>query len=69
MGNMRKHVKLCWGKDVFHDILTAKNTEATHDVVKSYLANGSITTAFEHKGDSQIQYSHWQHTKMETRYG
>jgi hypothetical protein len=68
-GNMRKHVKSCWGEDVFNEVLTAKNTEAARDAVKSYLANGSITTAFECKGDSQIQYSHRQHTKMETRYG
>ena len=68
-GNMRKHVKSCWGEDVFHEVLTAKNAEAARDAVKSYLANGSITTAFERKGNSQVQYSHWQHTKIETRYG
>jgi hypothetical protein len=67
-GNMRKHVKSCWGEDIFCNILDAKDVNNACGAMKSYLANGSITTAFEQKGDKQTQYSHQQHTKMETRY-
>ena len=66
-GNLHRHMKTCWGEDVFHQVLKAKNIMAAHEVVKNYAANGSITTAFEQKNKVQWQFSHWQHMKWQTR--
>ena len=66
-GNLHRHVKMCWGEDVFHQVLKAKNIMAAHEVVKNYAANGSITTAFEQKNKVQWQFSHRQHMKWQTR--
>ncbi|KIK12158.1 hypothetical protein PISMIDRAFT_70273, partial [Pisolithus microcarpus 441] len=60
-GNMRKHVRVCWGEDIFHQITQTKNATA----VKNYVKNGSIKVTLDCKG--KVGYSHRQHTKIETR--
>ena len=40
---------MCWGDDVFQQVLDTKSVNAAHEVVKNYAANGSITMAFDHK--------------------
>jgi hypothetical protein len=66
-GNMRKHVKACWGTDVMAVAETARNVEDVRTkIVKDILRNGNITVAFEQK--NQVTYSHRQHTKAEIRY-
>ncbi|KAG2740566.1 hypothetical protein P692DRAFT_201840419 [Suillus brevipes Sb2] len=60
-GNMRKHVRSCWGEE-------AKDAnEVRKKIVGSVLRNGSITASFERKGKGKITYSHRQHTKAETK--
>ena len=67
-GNMRKHVKKCWGEDILRTADEAKNAaEVRTHVVGGILQNGSITAAFEQKGKGQVTYSHRQHTRAETR--
>ncbi|KAG2345886.1 hypothetical protein BDR05DRAFT_843821, partial [Suillus weaverae] len=67
-GNMRKHVRLCWGGEV---LKAADNTKDANEVcskiVGSILRDGSITASFERKGKGKITYSHHQHTRVETR--
>jgi uncharacterized DUF497 family protein len=68
-GNMWKHVRACWGKDVLVAADNAKDaTEARTKIVGGFLQNGSITASFERKGKGQVTYSHRQHTRAETRY-
>lgn len=67
-GNMRKHVRSCWGNEVLEAAGQAKDAKEVRDkIVKSVLRDGSITAAFERKGNGKITYSHRQHTKTETR--
>lgn len=67
-GNMRKHVRTCWGNEVLDAADEAKDvTEVRTKIVKSIIRNGSITTAFECKGNGKVTYSHRSHTKAETR--
>ncbi|KAF8314397.1 hypothetical protein F5887DRAFT_894985, partial [Amanita rubescens] len=66
-GNMRKHVKSCWGADVLAAADSARDLEEVRTkIVKDVLQNGSITAAFERK--NIVTYSHRQHTKVEIRY-
>ena len=49
-GNMRKHVKTCWGADVLAAADSAKDLEEVRtQIVKDVQQNGSITAAFERK--------------------
>ncbi|KIK19181.1 hypothetical protein PISMIDRAFT_108196, partial [Pisolithus microcarpus 441] len=41
-GNMWKHVKLCWGKDMLHEIMEAKNAHVAHEAVKHYIRMGQF---------------------------
>ncbi|KAI6111131.1 hypothetical protein F5141DRAFT_1188361 [Pisolithus sp. B1] len=64
-GNMCKHVKACWGEDVLQKAFKMSGTTAACEAVKSYVKSGSIPAAFDCQG--RVSYSHWQHTKLETR--
>ena len=44
---------MCWGDDVFWQVLDAKSVKATCEAVKNYAANGSITMAFNRKNKIQ----------------
>src|SRR6266481_9240093 len=47
MGNLWKHVKLCWGAEVIAEADRAKNAaEAREGVVKTFQRSGTITAAF-----------------------
>jgi hypothetical protein len=68
-GNMRKHVKACWGEDALAAADDAKDAnEARTKIVSGILRNGTITASFERKGKGKMTYSHRQHTCAETRY-
>ena len=68
MGNMRKHVKSCWGEDALNAADDAKDAdEVRAKIVGSILKNGSIAASFERKGKGKLTYSHRQHTRGETR--
>ncbi|KAF8141796.1 hypothetical protein EV363DRAFT_1150501, partial [Boletus edulis] len=75
-GNMRKHVRLCWGAGILDAADNAKDaSEVCTNIVGSVQQTGSIAAAFEHKGKGKITYlrfgrftySHHQHTHSETR--
>ncbi|KAN0085982.1 hypothetical protein V8E55_007116, partial [Tylopilus felleus] len=67
-GNMRKHVRVCWGQEILDAADKAKDVSDVHGkIISTYLRNGSITTAFERKGKGKVTYSHRQHTQHETR--
>ncbi|KAG1745067.1 uncharacterized protein EDB91DRAFT_1050146 [Suillus paluster] len=67
-GNMRKHVRSCWGDEVLKAADQAKDAnEVRQEIVGSFLQNGSITASFECKGKGKVTYSHRQHTRAETR--
>jgi len=63
-GNMRRHVRSCWGEDVYHTVLNADTLEDAHAGVKEHIRNGSITLAF---GQNKKGFSHQPHTKFETK--
>ncbi|KAG1851080.1 hypothetical protein DFJ58DRAFT_661789, partial [Suillus subalutaceus] len=57
-GNMRKHVRLCWGDEVLKAADSAKDANEVHNkIVGSILQNGSITASFERKGKGKITYA------------
>ena len=45
-GNMRRHVRTCWGEDVYNTILNADTLEEAHAGVKGHVRNGSIALVF-----------------------
>ncbi|KAJ8582888.1 hypothetical protein M405DRAFT_749564, partial [Rhizopogon salebrosus TDB-379] len=58
-GNLRKHVKVCWGEHALEAACETKNaTEAQAVVIQSILETGSIKTSFERKGKGKVTYSH-----------
>ena len=67
-GNMRKHVRSCWGEDILKTICKAKTLTAACNGVKNYTDKGSITATFKQKGKGKPTYSHKQHTQAETKY-
>ncbi|KIM68757.1 hypothetical protein SCLCIDRAFT_104987, partial [Scleroderma citrinum Foug A] len=56
----------CWGLDTFNTISEAKNIVAVQVAMKSYAANGTITTAFVQKTKGKVTYSTRPHMKEET---
>jgi hypothetical protein len=66
-GNLRSHVKKCWGGDALKAAEDAEDIDkARNDVVKSLNETGSINAAFERKGKGKVTYSNCQHTRTET---
>ncbi|KIL55689.1 hypothetical protein M378DRAFT_50957, partial [Amanita muscaria Koide BX008] len=45
--NMWKHTRSCYGEDVVAQIAEAKDIKTARKAVKGYIANGTITAAFE----------------------
>jgi len=69
--NLRRHAKICWGKEAVAAADAAKLHGAAREVVEKSLGmpDGSITAMFERiKGNGIVTYSHKQHTKAEARY-
>ena len=66
-GNMRKHIKTCWGKEILDQVMQTKSFNAARDAVKNYQSNGTITTTFEQKDAMKKSYSHLPHTKIQMR--
>ena len=67
-GNMRKHVKSCWGEAALQAAMESGNTAAAQEgVINKLLKTGSINASFEQKGKGKVTYSHRQHTRSETR--
>ena len=67
-GNMRRHVRKCWGKDALTKAYNAKTAEgACEQLGRVGLKDRSITAAFEQSGNRKVRYSHRQHMKAETK--
>jgi hypothetical protein len=66
-GNIRKHVRSCWGENVMKTICGAKDLAAARNGITEYTDKGSITASFEQKGKGKVTYWHRQHTRTKTR--
>ena len=69
--NLCRHAKICWGEDSVAAADAAKTHAAAREVVEKSLGmlDKSITAMFERvRGNTQVTYSHRQHTKTEVRY-
>ncbi len=67
-GNLRKHVKICWGEDVVAAADNTRNVHAAHEALgKMKSVNSCITEAFELVAKEKVTYSHCQHTTTEAR--
>jgi hypothetical protein len=67
-GNLRKHVRSCWGDEALAAADDAASVaDARERIVKGINASGSITASFERKGKGQVTYSNRAHTRVETR--
>ena len=67
-GNMRKHVKSCWGIAALQAADSAKNpNDVRTKIVHSILRDGSITAAFERKGNGKATYSNRPLTHAESK--
>lgn len=67
-GNLRRHVKKCWGEVALNEADEAANiNEVREHIVKGLKRDGKITASFEQK-QGKVTYSHHTHTRAETRY-
>ena len=67
-GNLIKHIKICWGNEVWAAASECHNaTEAWDAIVKPFAKSGLITASFERTGKGTVTYSHRQHTKTQTK--
>ncbi|OBZ79481.1 putative AC9 transposase [Grifola frondosa] len=65
---MRKHARSCWGEEALAAADEAKDAaEARGTIVKGLQENGTITSAFQRKGNGKVTYSIRPHTKTEVR--
>ena len=67
-GNMRRHVRKCWGEDTLTKVYDAMTSEGAREQLGGVgLKDRSITATFERSGKGKVRYSHRQHTKAETK--
>jgi hypothetical protein len=67
--NLRRHAKLCWGKEALAAADETRDVKTACEVLRKHKGlNGSITAAFKRAGTGKETYSHRQHTKLEARY-
>jgi hypothetical protein len=67
--NLIKHVRSCWGDEVWKAAQDAGSATAAREAVtEPVLSTGSITAHFERKGKGGVHYMHRQHTKMEIKF-
>jgi hypothetical protein len=67
-GNMRKHVRTCWGLAALEAADSAANADDVRTkIVRGILRDGSITDAFERKGQGKITYSNRQLSRTEIK--
>ena len=68
MGNLIKHIKTCWGNEVWAAASECQDaSEARNAIVKPFAKSVSITASFERKGKGAVTYSHRQHMKTQTK--
>ncbi|KAG2751361.1 hypothetical protein P692DRAFT_20727481, partial [Suillus brevipes Sb2] len=64
--NMQKHAKICWGEETVKLADETKNSQEARTII-SGAKDGSITVSFKRTGKGKVTYSHWQHTRTETK--
>lgn len=67
-GNLRKHVKVCFGEEAMGCADSAGSASKAREGVKKYLRSGDLTMSFTRSGKGKVTYSVRQHTRAETRY-
>ncbi|GBE78938.1 hypothetical protein SCP_0201350 [Sparassis crispa] len=67
MGNLRKHIRKCWGEEALAAADMMKTADDARPAVEKFARSGSITASFERKGKGKITYSVRQHTRTESR--
>ena len=67
-GNLRKHVKSCFGEEALQRATDSGSVGKAREGVKTYLRSGDLTTSFKRCGKGSVTYSVRQHTATETRY-
>ena len=66
---MIKHAKSCWGQPAWEAAYACHNaTDARESIMKPIISTGSITAAFQRKGQGKVTYSYRMHTKTETKF-
>ncbi|KAL6309071.1 hypothetical protein BKA93DRAFT_821897 [Sparassis latifolia] len=66
-GNLRKHIKVCWGDEALAAADEMKNADDARPCVAKFAHSGSVTASFECKGKGKITYSTRQHTRQQSR--
>jgi hypothetical protein len=67
-GNLRKHVKKCWGNEVVATADKAKMTRNVRDATaKGFLDPQLITSAFKRSGKGKVSYFYRQFTKTKSK--
>jgi hypothetical protein len=68
-GNLHKHAWLCWGEEAICGVDDCDLKSAREGVARvKNQKDGSLTTAFDWKGQGKVTYSHRQHSKAKTRF-
>ncbi|EPS93986.1 hypothetical protein FOMPIDRAFT_64676 [Fomitopsis schrenkii] len=66
-GNLRKHVKSCWGAEALHAADLKDSAVNAQDAVRTYRRTHDIKVAFGNVGKKTVSFSTRQHTPSETR--
>ncbi|EPT01252.1 hypothetical protein FOMPIDRAFT_1091464, partial [Fomitopsis schrenkii] len=66
-GNLRKHVKSCWGKEALDAADTKESALDARGAVSTYRRTQDIKVAFGNVGKKTVTFSTRQHTQSETR--
>ena len=63
--NLIKHIKQCWGDEVWKAVLECKDAGEAHAaVMKPFAKNSNIMVSFERTGKGKVTYMHCQYTNI-----
>lgn len=66
-GNLRKHAKSCWGEASYSQVIDLKDVAIGRKAIGELSQTGTITAAFERKGQGKITFLSRQFNQTETR--
>ncbi|KAL6307201.1 hypothetical protein BKA93DRAFT_712591, partial [Sparassis latifolia] len=66
-GNMRRHIRKCWGEEALAAADEMNTAADARPSIEKFRRSGDITVAFERKEKGKVTYSVCQHTRTETR--
>lgn len=67
-GNLRKHIKSCWGGEALQAADEKGSATNAREAVKTYRRTQDIKVAFGNVGKKTVTFSTRQHTPSEARY-